>query len=89
MQENDDFFNEKAQMSIMCKNFQLGITRIMMAIKEDKAMVFTVGEIAAASDGSAVFDYRGNLKSDATVANYIYTFEVTQECKVSSDYKAF
>ena len=62
MQENDDLVNEKSQMSMMCKNFQLGTTRIKMAIKENNAMIFTIGTVAGASD-NAIFDFRGNTKN--------------------------
>ena len=45
MTEFDTFVNEKSQVMLACKNFQLGENQIIMSMTENTANISSVGDV--------------------------------------------
>ena len=84
MTEQDDFVNEKSQVVMACKNFQIGTNKIVMNLVENSAAVSTVGDVVNTVLGTSF-----NFDASGQGAQYTYTFEVDQNCRIRSDYQAY
>mmetsp|Transcript_42844 Transcript_42844/g.56633 ORF Transcript_42844/g.56633 Transcript_42844/m.56633 type:complete len:142 (-) Transcript_42844:1578-2003(-) len=86
MTEKDDFVNEKSQIVMACKNFQIGENQVVMKLTENNAAINSVGTVVNSSLGTT-FNFGGDSAGSSAI--YTFTFDVDQNCRIRSDYKAY
>lgn len=86
MTEMDDFVNEKSQIMLACKNFQLGHNEIVMELTENNAAINSVADVINSVAGTE-FDFGGNSNQKDKTAEYTFNFQVTQTCYLDNKAK--
>ena len=82
--EVDEAISDKTQVMIACKNFQLGRNYIVQEVKEDNSNITGFADVVREATGLS-FDFGETKYDDDKIAQYTFTFDVSQNCELRSD----